>query len=243
MEQKRTINWKKVVPIGVGLLVLLLIINYFLSGKKEATINKLDKSKSYVYQEASKKVASSTIYSYLPYINLIGDDAQRVNTEIKKQYHAIDKTAVQQLTYHYAVNREYLSLAILLTSLENPEGYPHTTITTYTFRIANAALTSEQELLNDFGREKQTFVNDFNRVMETYYQEALTKNYLSALECDYQCFLTLHEGSEDSSKISLFVQNDQLLYYRPFLIFTTYQDEKMYQQKEEDFLFELGKTT
>lgn len=239
-EEERKEKIKKIIVIVLIVGVLLFLVNhFFLSGNKESTLHKVYKNRSYVYEIENKKIGTSTVYSALPYLNLEGVVAEAFNKKVKELYEEADADKNEQFSYQYAVSDNYVSIALVTNKLVANTSYPKTEIETHTFDIENRSEVSEEELLEIFGHTDTEFGDHFKKTMESYYQEEIEKGYLDKKECNYTCFLNIRGVYNYYDDIHLFVQKNKLLYYRPFIIYNAYEDEEMYELKEEDFLFSL----
>lgn len=238
-EEKR----KRLVNAGIAAVViifLLIFVNtFFFSGKKESKENKRIPKEDYVYTTTSKEVGSSGVSSTLPIVNLNGSDALQVNEILETAYEEALKEKYAQFTYEYQTSGDYLSLVTMTHRVAENNPYPRTTIETYTFNIKTTALLSDEELLSTFGYTWEDIRESFSKNLNTYYKEGVEQGFVLGTECDFACFLERREIDDYIEDAHLFVKNKQLMYYRPFVVYTVMGEENYYEKIGEDFLFEI----
>ncbi len=230
-EQKKSlIKW---CLIGVAIILVLWFIVAITSNasSKKKTLD------DYVSELASYQIPGTEIKSSLPGIHLDSDDAKQVNEIIKEAYNTAIKNKYTQFTYEASVGEKYLSIALITSSVDTSTNTPYSSIKTYTFDKKTGQRMDDNELLKTFSVTLNEIGQDFEKQMRAYYEEELESFYFNADECDYQCFLRNRGIYSYQDNISLFVLNDKLVYYRPFLIYSKWQEEDFYRY--EDFLFEI----
>ncbi len=231
--------------IAVGIIAVLFLANAFLANrsdhttKEEKTIGKIENDKSYVYSKNSIEIADSGVYTELPYININSTEAKELNSQLEDIYQQMKERTDTQFTYTYSAGEKYVSLALLTNTLPEMTPYPETSIQTYTFSLATGQLVSDSELLTTFKTTKEKIAASFEKEMKNYYQQEIKAGFMYEKECDYQCFLKVRNATDYQQNLHLFVDNDTLKYYRPFIVFTVMGEESFYQEKNEDFLFEI----
>jgi len=133
-----------------------------------------------------------------------------------------------------------LSIALITNRVDIANRLPYSTIKTYTFDVKSGKNLQQDELLNQFGIDLATISSSFENQMKKYYDEQVESMYFTKEDCNYQCFLDARGVNSYDDSIHLFVNNDKLMYYRPFYTYSKWNDQDFYRY--EDFLFEIKKT-
>ena len=215
----------------VILFVLWFVSSLFIAKKEEKkTIG------NYIKEEASYTLPDSNVTSYMPQILFDSSDAEKVNNEIKEAYNNVVKEGSSQFTYQYSVSDHYFSLVTILNRVDSETGFPYPSFTTYNFDLDTKSLVNDDVLYGFFGKTENDFALSFENTMKDYYQKELEELYLNKDECDYNCFLDRRNISDYHDDIHLFVDNNDLKFYRSFMVYSDIGEEEFY--KDEDFLFE-----
>ena len=96
----------------------------------------------------------------------------------------------------------------------------------YEFNISRGAKQALTELI-------KTIETKFRN----YYNEEVKEGYLTAKECDYTCFLKYREVSNYLDDVEYYINNKNLVAYRPFATKSIFSEEEFY--KEETFAFQI----
>ena len=239
MIDDRNLKLRKYIIIGI---IILLVIGFFglLFRDSDNSSNlKIDNNKEYVYSIASSYVKTTEVQSYYPYININSTDAEETNQYLEELYNNSQKEGNIQLTYGYSENDNYLSVAIFINTMYLDFSGAETAIETYNFDLETGQLVANDELLADFGYEWSRIASSFENEMKNYYQEEIEKEFMYEPECDYNCFLKVRGVSSYYDNLHLYVKDNRLMYYRPFLVYSPMGEEAFYQEKNEDFLFQI----
>ena len=199
--------------------------------------NKKTKLDDYVKEQATYQIPSTNIISTLPSIQLDSADAKEVNELIKNAYNTAIKSKNTQYTYQASLNKKYLSIALITNRVDSITKYSYSQITTYTFDIKTGKKITDSELLKEYNTSWEKIATSFEQEMKNFYQEELESMYFLEKDCNYNCFLENRHIHSYQEGLSLFVVNNQLMYYRPFMIFSKWGEEDFY--RHEDFLFEI----
>lgn len=227
-KKRKLIKW---LIIGIVIILILwLIITFWPSGDQNALDDYINATATY---EAPGSGLTSTLFS----INLDSEDASTINQEIENKYNTAIQNRYQQFTYEASLNKDYLSVALITNQINASTGYAYSTIDTYTFDLDSESLVTDDELLQTFSTSWEEIASSFEQEMQNFYQEELKSMYFLESDCNYQCFLNNREITSYQDNLHLFVLNDQLMYYRPFNIFSRWNEEDFYRY--EDFLFEI----
>ena len=120
--------------------------------------------------------------------------------------------------------------------MDSKTDFPYPSFTTYNFDLDTKSLVNDDVLYGFFGKTENDFALSFENTMKDYYQKELEELYLNKDECDYNCFLDRRNISDYHDDIHLFVDNNDLKFYRSFMVYSDIGEEEFY--KDEDFLFE-----
>lgn len=228
-KQQKIIKW---FIVGIVIIAVLLLASFILTSKN----NKKNKISDYVSEQATYKATNTGLTSTLPALTLDSEDAKKINAKIKEEYTATIQKKNTQFTYQASLNKKYISLAIMVNKVEN-KGYPYTTIKTYNFDKKTGALVDDETLLNEFQTSIDKIAASFENEMKTMYEEEVEGTYLNESECNYDCFLQARNVTNYQDDIHLYVRNNQLVYYRPFIIFSSFNDDDYYRY--QNFLFNI----
>lgn len=223
----------KIILILIIITALLAIISITITNSIKNDLN------SYINLQEEYQDAESDFISYLPNIKFNTSDAEAANNEIEDNYKlAIDNQNI--FTYQANLNDEYLSLVTFyIYSDINDNNYPKTIIKTYNFHIDTGKLATTEELLEEFDVTESDIINTLEQEFTSYYEQELESMYYTEDECNYECFLDLRGINSYSDNVSLYIDNNELYFYRPFAVYSRYKEEQFY--RHEDFLFEVDK--
>ena len=141
-------------------------------------------------------------------------------------------------TYQVDLNDDYLSLATFYIYNDiNDNNYPKTIIRTYNFDLDTGNLVTDADLLKAFSITENDIENTLEQEFTNYYKQELESMYFTESECDYECFLNLRGIDSYSDNVYLYVVNNKLHFYRPFAVYSKYEEEQFY--RHEDFLFAI----
>lgn len=230
-KKRKLIKW---FIIGIVIIIVLWLIITFWPSENQKTA--LD---DYIHKTATYKASGSGLTSTLISINLDSEDASTINQEIETKYNTAIQNRYQQFTYTASLNKNYLSVALITNKINSATGHAYSDIDTYTFDLDSEKLVTDDELLQTFSTSWEAIASSFEQEMQNFYQEELKSMYFLESDCNYQCFLNSREVTSYEDNLHLFVVNDQLMYYRPFNIFSRWNEEDFYRY--EDFLFEIRK--
>ena len=216
--------------IGTVIIILISVL---------ATSNTSNSIDTYFSIKEEHKDDTTNFTSYLPNVKFSSDDAKKVNEEIEQDFNnALDYESM--FTYQVDLNDNYLSLATFYIYNDiNDNNYPKTIIRTYNFNLDTGNLVTDTDLLKEFSVTESDIVNTLEQEFTNYYKQELESMYFTEAECNYDCFLDLRGIDSYSDNVFLYVVNNELHFYRPFAIYSRYEDEQFY--RHEDFLFEIDK--
>lgn len=215
--------------IGTAVIILIFLLT-------NNTSNKID---TYFSIKEEYKSDTTSFTSYLPNIKFNSADAKKVNQGLEQNFNtALDYDAL--FTYQVDLNDNYLSLATFYIYNDiNDNNYPKTIIRTYNFNLDTGNLVTDTDLLKEFSITESDIVNTLEQEFTNYYKQELESMYFTESECNYDCFLNLRGIDSYSDNIYLYVVDNELHFYRPFAVYSRYEEEQFY--RHEDFLFTIDK--
>ena len=212
----------------LGLLVLTIIIIILLNIDALNDKNKLYPKYDYVFTLNDSNLENSDLI--MPYINLIGDEINNVNHNIKTLYYENDILKEGYLNYKYYVNGDIISL-IIEKYLYSVNDFPSNTYF-YNFSISNKKLLSNNELKKIYNINDVEIENKVLSQIKQYYDYEIEKGYITSEECDFECY---KKGLD--SDIDFYVKEKNLYAYKQFSTnyMFTYDTEKPFDYNINTF--------
>ena len=224
------------IALIIGFIIALIMTNRQPTYRTDTT-DTTAPADGLVRQAASYTYPNSEITSLLPEVEIDSSDAEATNSDLKNRYNQAIRTGNMQFTYQYSDGEKYLSLVAITNRIDPTTGYAYPTFETYTFEKETGKLLTIGELYQLFGKTAAEAASSFEQTIKEYYQQELESMYFTEEMCDYNCFLNLRGINDYSSGIELYVENDELKFYRGFQVFSKYLEEQFY--RNEDFKFDF----
>ena len=225
---------KTIVIVGAIFIVVFMLSFIYISKQNENYKNtKEDKSKYIVY---TKYQGGSGDYSqYIPYINIKSDVISLVNEDVDlfmEDFKGAEKTAI---SYEYDISG--IILSVVLKAIDyNTEYAPKAYFRSYNINLNTLEVIDDTALLNFFGVTEETVNNKIENKFKTYYQELVNESYYAADECDYNCFLRFREVDNYLDNVTYYVENGNLIAYKPYVFHSVYGEEEYFKNKSFKFL-------
>ena len=206
---------------AICLLVPVCLFAFLFSLLVLPNSNQMDAKKPYVYTK-EQSLYQNQIDSYLPYINLKGNDAKELNEELQELFEDNENTL---LTYSYDVSGDYLSLVYCIIDVS--EELPAYEMKAVVFSIPQKRKLKTNEILQLYGTTEGKIRNEIEGNMQAYYNEMTSKGYIEANECSYTCFLNDRHFDEEK-ELELGIQEGNLYAYQSFVIDGMYGEAEFF---------------
>jgi hypothetical protein len=224
-------NTKKNIMLFVATIAIIALIIYgiYIHNIKNYNYLKLDSNKNIVYTGYDRTYQK--IITKVPYINLNSPLAKSINDDIKENI--VDKFMQQDanvVSYKYSISGNVLSLLIM--KIDNVTSYyPEYSFITYNIDLKTQKSISDAKILDLFGITSTEVNATLAKTFKKYYSNEVTKEYIPASECDYNCFLGLRNITTNYlENTSYYIANGKLYVYKPFNIYSFYGEEKYFSQ-------------
>lgn len=222
-------------------MIVILVLTIGATIVKKIYVNryerlKVNKNQDFIYTREEYKESKS----YVPYINLNTSFAKELNSKIKelaRTYEDSD-TSNQSISYRYNVNANIVSVVIILKSINDKDELDFDFIT-YVFDLDNKgkALTDE-EILSKYSLDEDNVSLAIEKQMKEKYNYEIKEEILPST-CDYdKCFLGLRGIDNYLDNANYFIENDELVVYRSYKVYSEYSEEDIYTR--DDFKFYIN---
>jgi len=219
-------------------LIVILIIYFILQGinnKNKTRIDsfKLSASKEYVYTKAT-----NTNNSKVPYVNLFGSDAQKVNNQIdtltKEYLESNNKN--KSITYRYNQNKNILSVVLIFKNI-NEYQQLYYNYKTYVFDIkAGCKLLTNDQILKKFNITYAQVNEVMKKTMQQKYIDEVKKGFIDKNECNYACYLEHRNIKRYIDNANYYIENSHLIVYRAFEVYSIFGEEDYFTRNDFKFL-------
>lgn len=225
---------KTMVIVGAIFIIVFMLSFIYISRQNENYKNiKEDKSRYIVY---TKYQGGSGDYTqYIPYINIKSDVISLVNEDVDLFMEDFKDEEKTTISYEYDISG--IILSVVLKAIDyNTEYAPKAYFRSYNINLNTLEVIDDSALLDFFGVNEETVSNKIENKFKTYYQELVNEEYYAADECDYNCFLKFREIDNYLDNVSYYVENGNLIAYRPYVFHSVYGEEEYFKNKSFKFL-------
>jgi len=243
MKKKRRSNMsndtKKIIAICVTIFIVIFLISYIFIRKQNENYNNIkeDKNNYLVYTKYSKN--SKTYPVHVPYINIKSSVVSQINEDIDLFTSEFINAKKCVILYEYDISGIILSLVVKVVDY-NTEYAPQVYFRSYNINLTTLEAIADSALLDFFQTDEVAVESLIENQFRYYYQELVKEQYYQADECSYDCFLKYREVDNYLDRLSYYVQNGDLIAYKPFVFHSIYGEEEFF--KDDDFKFMLVQT-
>ena len=206
-------NKKGTIFLLVLVVFTILIMIFNKTDIFNNNVNKIYKRANYIFTEETEKINDTK--TYLPYVNLLGDDAKKVNKDLKLLYYTKNILKDRYMTYKYYISDDILTLIVKLYDYKNSDF--ESEIYFYNFSINNKTLLSNEVLKEMFNISEDDIKNKINSYLKEYYNYEIEKEYINPDLCDINCYIDFFED-KNSQNIKLYVKDNKLYAYKKYFI-------------------------
>lgn len=212
-------NKKKVIILLILLVILIVVLILSSSRSKDNNNDKNKVFKDSNYVITYEKVGSSE----LPYVNLNGEDASKVNYDMMKLYYEGLELDDKFMNYEAYNNDNILSLVV--KNYIKDSDLIYSDMYFYNFDINSGTLISDDELKDIFNVTDTDIKNEIDNSIREYYDYEVKKNYVDENLCDWNCYQGYYNNVTD---INFYVKDNHLYAY-------------LYFNLDSDFIYDSGK--
>lgn len=221
--------------LGLAVLTILGIIYFYIyqNNQKNYRYLKIDKNSPLVLTRFSNDNSKYPID--VPYINIKSEEVEKINSEILTNCQTLANKKNSVIIYEYEINGEILS--IVLKTIDNTKTVPELAFKTYNLNLKSLKLLSNTEILELYSLTEENIEKTIESKFRNYYTKEIQEGYLTAKECNYECFLKYREVTNYLDNVEYYINNKNLVAYRSFATKSIFSEEEFY--KEETFAFQI----
>ncbi len=236
MHPRPSFGWKNAIVWILLLLVLVFLIGNYIYKNYYHNYNYIKEDHSrYLVYTADTSINKEGKYNEAPYVNIDSEDAERVNEEIRGYADQFLRNQEYFMVYDFQVNGKVLSLVIQISKYDENGDSFEVIYYTYNFNLDTRRLMDNDEILDLFHVKEKDVRKKIKKQFRTYYKEEVEQEYLNEEECDYQCFLSLRQVDSYMDFVQYYIKNGNLIAYRPFTVFSDYEEEEYFTEKSFEF--------
>lgn len=235
MKTNRKIEYNKKLLVLLIIVIGLFVILQIVKNQKESTYTnyKIDNTKEYVYTKYS-----SVNNAKVPYINIKGEQAKKVNEEIitlTKDY-LNSKNKNKTVTYRYNQNKNILSIVLTFRDVDQLEQLSYN-YKTYVFDLKeNCKLLTNEEIIRIFNITYAEINEIMAKTMQEKYLDEVEKGYIDKNECNYSCYLEHRNITNYIDHANYYIENSHLIVYRAFEVYSVFGEEEYFTRNDFKFL-------
>lgn len=236
MNNQKKIEYNKKLLIALIIVLILYVILLVVKNKNDQTYTnyKDDESKEYVYT----KYESSKNNAKVPYINLLTEDAKKVNQEILNLTTEYLKSTNKNktVTYRYNQNKNILSVVLSFRDINEYDQLKYS-YKTYVFDLKKSAkLLTDNEIIDKFDITYAEVNEIMAKTMKEKYVDEVKKGFIEKNECNYSCFLENRNINNYIDQANYYIENAHLMVYRAFEVYSIYGEEEYFTRNDFKFL-------
>lgn len=220
--------------IGFAFLIVLTVVIYHLSNKNYEKA-KVDTTKNYVYK---REGSYSGRDKNLPFINVEGDDAKKMNQEIAK-LEEFANLPDNKVGFVFNKSGPILSICIKLIDYYTANNHPVTSFQTYNLNLETKKVYTKEEIYRDYEVHDSDISKSIEKNFKKMYEDVVEEGYLDSDFCDYDCFLKWRGVENYLDGAKLYIENQTLTVFRGFLTESLFGEERYFSSK--DFKFVVSK--
>ena len=198
---------KKIILIILIIIIVLIVISSMINKHNE---NKIYYSESYVYTKDSF-MHDNNLISELPYINIIGEEISKINSELIEKYYNIIIVDDSRMWYVTYKNDDIISLIVKIYTNDSGDSYPDEVLI-YNINIKTGDVLEDDELLNMYNISRYDVSEIIMSEIKDYYLYELKKGYVDS-DCSFDCYL---EGTNSLpfDNCKYYVKDNRLMAYK-----------------------------
>ncbi len=235
-------DFRKIIVWGSVIFLIILLIWYYMYKNYYSNYNYIKEDKSrYLVYTFDTSINRQNMHNEIPYININSDDARLVNQTIHTFASSFLINKNNLMVYDSQLNGEVLSVLLRMTDYSAGYSFPEISFHTYNFNLNDQSLMNNSQLLSIFDVTLEDVRKKIETQFKKYYEKEVNEGYLPPGECDYDCFLSWRgiENYDYLDSVYYYVENGNLIAYRPFNIYSVYGEEEFFN--DESYTFSITK--
>lgn len=236
MYINENISNKQIIGLIIGfffLIILAIIIHNLSSPNYESA--KIEEDKEYVYKKETEEEGKD---KNIPYLNVKGEDAKKINQEIAKIEEDFASLLENKIGFTFNKSGHILSLSIKMVNYYTEFSRPVTSFKTYNINLKTKKIYTKEEIYKDYGVDDKIISKSIEKKFRKMYKSVVKEGYIDSNYCDYNCFLKWRGVSNYLDDVELYIENRGLIAFRGFLTESVFGEENYY--KSSDFKFEIN---
>jgi len=222
-------------------MVVVLVLAIAATIVKKIYVNRYDKYKinkkqDFIYTRREYKNSNSSI----PYVNINTSFAKDLNKQIENlaDSYRDSNTPNNSMSYRFNINANIVSLVVIFKSI-NEEDELEFDFVTYVFDLDNKAKAlDDEEILSKYNLTEDDISKELKKQMKKKYDYEIEEEILPDT-CDFEeCFLSLRNIENYLDNVNYFIENDELVVYRSYKVYSEYNEEDIYSR--DDFKFYIN---
>ncbi len=234
MYKEEKISNKKIILLLAFLFFLIVIaIFFYVFFDKNYENAKVDPNKNYVYRKSSEY---SDRYKSIPYINVEGDYAKKINTEIEMLEENYASLPDNKIGFVFNKSGPILSICIKIVDCYTNSNHSSTFFKTYILNLETKNEYTKEEIYRDYEVDNDFIANSLDKQFQKMYQEVVEEGYLDSDYCDYTCFLQWRGVDHYLDGAQLYIENRTLTVFRGFLTESIFGEEEYFEDRHFKFV-------
>jgi hypothetical protein len=222
---------KKIILVIITSLIIVFILFYFINNRKYNYKKLLENNN---YDIVYNRVATGT--DKVPYINIKNEQITKINQEIDDLYQEYLLFSPDGFHYEYNVSGKILSL-IITAYIVHPESTHYDIIyRSYNYDLKEGKLLTDQDILKQFDIPENKMEYFLYNKFLNYYNSLIANGYFTEEQCDFNCFLENKNVENLLDDNYYYINNNHLELYKYFNIFTDYNEENYFKEKDFHFI-------
>ena len=231
-------NTKRTLIYALGTTIIIFIITFIYVKKQNENYRniKQEKNNYIVYTKYSQNI--NNYAQNIPYINIKSHNIDLVNEDIDLFLSNFKGKNKCIISYEYDINGIILSVIVKVGDYST-EYSPQAYAKSYNINLDTLEVINDSALLNFFGTNENEVSSIIESKFKSYYIDLVNQNYFSQEECNYACFLKYRNVNNYLDNVNYYVKNAKLYVYKPFVIYSIYDEEEYFT--EDSFKFLIAK--
>ena len=212
---------------ALGIVVLILLVIQLITGSRGK--NKIVTNKDYVFV-SNQLSTDNGLKSDIPFININAEGITDINNQISSFVYEETIVSKRSVSYEYYYKKNDI-LSLLLTSKEYLTNGLLALIKYKSFNIdlKNNKVLTKDEVLEKYNIDEYDVYNLENEKMKNFFKAAVKDNYTDGYT-NFENYALFHEP--DDFNESYYIKENELYYYKDFLLSSILGDEKFFQNKD-----------
>lgn len=224
-------NKGKCIIILIAILGLITIILLNNNLNKEIEFKNF-KNKDYVFTSIEQNKNTKC-----PNININSDEIDKINNEIIEKYYLVITNKSNKMDYKYSINNNVLSLIITVTNKDAENDIEKKEFISYNIDLNTKKMLKNDELLKMYNLSQSEINNKVYAELRKAYEEEAKDFYIESGECDYDCYLIIHEVDDLNSKLVYYInEKNKILGYLNHELETIYFEKNNYKEFKYEYL-------